>query len=409
MENKPAPRNNRLWVLVGVLFFIAAGYSLFHQQLNGFIDRQALLRSPSPDADEFSASAAQLPNPAAFLKRCWATGKVPHRELVMSFLAAHCAANPAWFAQIRDLLLAGTADPDMSVREVALAILQSRDDPRLFDCTRAQLRDPDPLVRRLGLEYLRKLKPDQAIPTVMPLLDDPDLTVAASADVALMHWTGEDFGVRVRDAIPSRQADTNLDAVHVSTIRQGIARRKLWYQVHAKDYPLQRAPTSSPEPAQLTCPVEDFALPDLAGKTVRLREFRGKTVLLNFWTTWCTACQAEIPDLIALRNQLGGDVIILGISLDGAQDEHGKSTGEDSARVSPDALKAKVARTAHARGINYPVLLDPEAIVGRRFNGGELPTTVIIDRNGYLRRRFIGERTVTVFKAMLTEAQKPTS
>lgn len=66
-------------------------------------------------------------------------------------------------------------------------------------------------------------------------------------------------------------------------------------------------------------------------------------------------------------------------------------------------------RLAHARGINYPVLLDPEAIVGRRFNGGELPTTIIIDRNGYVRRRFIGERTVTVFRAMLTEARKPNS
>lgn len=315
MEDKPTPRKRRLWVLVGVLFLIAAAYSLFHQRFNGFIDRQALLRSASPDPDEFAASAAQLANPAAYLKHCWATGKVPHRELVMSFLAAHCAANPEWLAQIHDLLLAGTADPDMSVREVALGILQSRDDPRLFDCARAQLRDPDPLARQLGLEYLRRLKPNQAIPTVVPLLDDPDLTVAATADVALMHWTGEDFGVRVRDAIPSRQADTNLDAVHVSTIRQGIERRKQWYQDHVKDYSFQLAPTNSPGPRQPTCPVEDFTLPDLAGKTVRLSEFRGKTVLLNFWATWCTACQAEIPDLIDLQNQLGGDVIILGILL----------------------------------------------------------------------------------------------
>jgi len=60
-----------------------------------------------------------------------------------------------------------------------------------------------------------------------------------------------------------------------------------------------------------------------------------------------------------------------------------------------------------ARGINYPVLVDPEGAVGRRFNGGELPTTVIIDAQGRLRRRFIGERSLDVFEAMIAQAAKP--
>ena len=60
-----------------------------------------------------------------------------------------------------------------------------------------------------------------------------------------------------------------------------------------------------------------------------------------------------------------------------------------------------------ARGINYPVLLDPKAKVGRRFKGGELPITVIIDSQGHLRRRFIGERNEQVFEAMLADADRP--
>jgi hypothetical protein len=63
-----------------------------------------------------------------------------------------------------------------------------------------------------------------------------------------------------------------------------------------------------------------------------------------------------------------------------------------------------VARAVQARGINYPVLLDPDNEVGGRFNGGELPTTVILDASGRVRRRFIGERSLKVFKAMLAEA-----
>jgi hypothetical protein len=60
-----------------------------------------------------------------------------------------------------------------------------------------------------------------------------------------------------------------------------------------------------------------------------------------------------------------------------------------------------------ARRINYTVLLDPKNAVGGQFNGGELPTTVIIDAEGRVRRRFIGERNLTVFRAMIGEAAGP--
>ena len=55
------------------------------------------------------------------------------------------------------------------------------------------------------------------------------------------------------------------------------------------------------------------------------------------------------------------------------------------------------------KDISYPVLLDPRNEVGRRFNGGELPTNVLIDARGYVRRRFIGGREVAVFEAMIRE------
>ena len=58
-----------------------------------------------------------------------------------------------------------------------------------------------------------------------------------------------------------------------------------------------------------------------------------------------------------------------------------------------------------ARGINYPILLDERNEVGGRYNGGELPTTVIVDTQGNVRRRFIGARSLPVFEAMITEAR----
>jgi hypothetical protein len=70
-------------------------------------------------------------------------------------------------------------------------------------------------------------------------------------------------------------------------------------------------------------------------------------------------------------------------------------------------VRDKVARTVKARGINYTVLLDEKNEVGGRFNGAELPTTVIVDKNGNVRRRFVGARSLAVFEVMVTEASHP--
>ena len=144
-----------------------------------------------------------------------------------------------------------------------------------------------------------------------------------------------------------------------------------------------------------------------------MNQFRGKVVLLNFWATWCTACLAEIPDLIALQNKLGDQVAIVGVALDGVPDEHGHVPGEEESATtdrrehSMESARAKVVRAVKARGINYTVLWDPKSSIGAQFNGGELPTTVLIDPRGCVRRRFIGERNLTVFQAMVNEASRP--
>jgi hypothetical protein len=94
-------------------------------------------------------------------------------------------------------------------------------------------------------------------------------------------------------------------------------------------------------------------------------------------------------------------------------DEEGDIPGEEAnekshkGKPSLSAVRAKVERAVRARHINYPVLLDPRNSVGGQYNGGELPTTIILDSTGRVRRRFIGERDLSVFQAMLTEAAKP--
>ena len=108
----------------------------------------------------------------------------------------------------------------------------------------------------------------------------------------------------------------------------------------------------------------DFSLKDANGHTVRLSDFRGRVVLLNFWATWCTPCQAEIPWFIELQQKYQADgLTVLGVSMD------------------DDGWKA-VRPFLAARHINYPILLGNEE-VSQLYGGIEsLPTTLLIGRDG---------------------------
>ncbi len=122
-------------------------------------------------------------------------------------------------------------------------------------------------------------------------------------------------------------------------------------------------------------PAPDFALQSLDGKTVRLSDFRGKAVLLNFWATWCEPCKLEMPWFIELQKQYGPQGLqVLGV----AMDDSGKDT---------------IAKFAHNMGVDYPVLLGKES-VSDQYGGLEyLPTSFYIDRDGKVVARVFGLRS----------------
>src|SRR3982751_3147390 len=107
----------------------------------------------------------------------------------------------------------------------------------------------------------------------------------------------------------------------------------------------------------------DFALASLEGKTVRLSDFRGKAVLLNFWATWCEPCKVEMPWFVELQKEYGPQGFqIVGVAMD-------------------DASTEDITKFARKMGVNYPVLLGKES-VGQSYGGvGVLPTTFFIDRD----------------------------
>jgi thiol-disulfide isomerase/thioredoxin len=117
----------------------------------------------------------------------------------------------------------------------------------------------------------------------------------------------------------------------------------------------------------------DFTLPDLSGKKVALRDFKGKVVLLDFWGTWCGPCREAIPQLIELykkRHSSGLEIVGLSYERD--------ATSESQA-------VEMVKKFIELKSVPYPCLLGDEATVKQVPGFRGFPTTVIVDRAGKVR------------------------
>ena len=113
----------------------------------------------------------------------------------------------------------------------------------------------------------------------------------------------------------------------------------------------------------------DFELTSLDGKRVKLSDYRGKAVLLNFWATWCGPCKVEMPWFVDLQKRYGNDgLVVLGVAMD-------------------DTEAPKIAQFASDMGVNYPVLLGTDKVSEEYGNVEFLPTSFYIDRDG----KFIGK------------------
>ncbi|MDA0353768.1 MAG: TlpA disulfide reductase family protein [Chloroflexi bacterium] len=127
--------------------------------------------------------------------------------------------------------------------------------------------------------------------------------------------------------------------------------------------------------AEVGLPMPEFVLPSLAGQPIRSSDFRGKTLVLNFWASWCPPCRAEMPDLQALwdERQSRDDLVVLGVDF--------------LAQDTTEAATAFVQEFA----LTFPVVTDtPTGDVALRYGVRGLPATFFIDRAGILRRISFG-------------------
>lgn len=110
----------------------------------------------------------------------------------------------------------------------------------------------------------------------------------------------------------------------------------------------------------------DFVLRSLRGENIRLSEHSGEVVIVNFWSTWCGPCRQEMPQLDQLYAKYRrAGLVLLGVSL--------------------DPQRERAAEMAQTLKVAYPVLFDHDQNVSRSYGVGDLPVTLLIDRQGVVR------------------------
>jgi len=143
---------------------------------------------------------------------------------------------------------------------------------------------------------------------------------------------------------------------------------------------------SGSRPPRIGAPAPDFTVQD-SDHTVQLSQYRGQVVVLNFWATWCAPCVEEMPSLVRMQKQM-------------------KDKGITVVAVSIDVDDKAYHQFMKDHGITLVTVRDPQQKTPALFGTHMWPETYVIDRNGVIRRKFIGavdwtERDITEFLGKL--------
>jgi cytochrome c biogenesis protein CcmG/thiol:disulfide interchange protein DsbE len=127
---------------------------------------------------------------------------------------------------------------------------------------------------------------------------------------------------------------------------------------------------SGTRPPRIGTVAPDFTVQDAQNK-VTLSQLRGQVVVLNFWATWCAPCVEEVPSLVEMQRRM-------------------KAKGVTVLAVSVDVDDSAFRQFIKQHGVNLMAVRDPDQKSNSLYGTSKFPETFVIDRNGVMRRKFIG-------------------
>ncbi len=126
----------------------------------------------------------------------------------------------------------------------------------------------------------------------------------------------------------------------------------------------------------------EFQLKDLDGQSVKLSDYRGKVVLLNFWGTWCEPCKQETPALQSAYSKLqDAGLVVVGVNLLNSERAFNRNIDH-------------VRQFAEQYGVSYPIVLDDSGAATQAYSIAPIPTSYFIDQQGKVRYIRVGELTM---------------
>ncbi|MBI2303507.1 MAG: TlpA family protein disulfide reductase [Chloroflexi bacterium] len=147
-------------------------------------------------------------------------------------------------------------------------------------------------------------------------------------------------------------------------------------------------PSSSLTAPQLGRPIPDFTLSTLDGGSLTLSQLRGKTVLINFWASWCPPCRAEMPDLQKVYEEYRDkDFVIVAVNIQEDRDT--------------------AANFIKRMGLTFPVALDTTGQVTAGYRITYIPTTFFVDKEGIVRQVAVGQMNRASILAKLRATTGP--
>lgn len=300
--------------------------------------------------------------------------------------AAVDALDNAHSAAVAEALERAYLDSSAEVRKHVLDILPKFDVQRGYRLQLAALQDEDSWVRDHAIFLLssnirqRKTYVDRrAVPVLMHTISDTDPNITPLSLPVLKKLTGV-TGNGWRYSILD-------DNAHKDQVK---ARWLNWWSEHSGEWPAsdrEYESIGSITPTRQDA-APDFLVKDIDGNRLSLESLRGKVVLLNFWGTWCPPCQGEIPALVNLDQMYKGRGLeTIGIAI--------KENSVDTLRG-----------WCRAHDVNYPQVLDADAIAHVYGDVYEVPVSILIDKRGAIRRRWDGERDYDTFRVAVERLLK---
>lgn len=135
--------------------------------------------------------------------------------------------------------------------------------------------------------------------------------------------------------------------------------------------------------------IPDLSLSDEGGRTLRLADFKGRVVLLDFWASWCVPCRVSFPAVDALHKELG-------------------SRGFAAVAINVDEQRKNADSFLEVRPHTMPVVFDPKGRAAEAYALAAMPSALILDRTGHVRFRHMGytEKTIAQYRTEVLQLLK---